>query len=290
MSTRTRHTPRSTRRRPLKTTALALLTTASLLVVGCGTGGDDASSTTTEAGETSTTEGTDETTTTSGGDADETTTTEASDGEVTKDDLEALLPEASDIGPGYSVVPSDDDDGEDEASGTEMLAAMEKACPDAVEFFRSPEDGDETDAAIRSFADADGREVEVKLDPTPNPNFGEGQMAKVIDAVNSCTTIELDNQGYAMAVDLVATPDDTYGDRGVRLQMLALMSHPQLPAPLELDFTSLAYVLGSVAVSIEAAGAPTGQTAADVRVLPGDVHLLDELAAALEPEVEALQS
>lgn len=277
--------PRTIRRRPLRITALAVLATASLLVAGCSTGGDDASTDTSAVDETTTTSG-DETTTT----ADEETTTTGPAGEVTKDDLEALLPEASDIGPGYSVVPSDDDDGEDAGSGTEMLAAMEKACPDAVEFFRSPEDGDETDAAIRSFADADGREVEVKLDPTPNPNFGEGQMAKVIDAVNSCTTIEFDNQGYAMAVDLVATPDDTYGDRGVRLQMLAVMSHPQLPEPLELDFTSLAYVLGSVAVSVEAAGAPAGQTAADVRVLPGDVHLLDELAAALEPEVEALQS
>ena len=265
-----------------RSTAFALAAIGALLVAGCSAGGDDPASGTT----TSSASGGDETTAT-GADQDDdgTTTTGGSGRDVTTEDLEALLPDASDVGPAYSVAPEEDDDGDSDA---EMEEAMEKACPEAAEFMRDDDD-DDGDAAIRSFETSNGQGIEVKLDPTPNPNYAEGIMGDLIRAVDACDTVEVEIDGFSVSIEISATPDDTYGDRGVRMQMLAVMSHPALLAPLELDFSSLSYLVGSVAVSIEASGGIAGQTAEEIRVVPGDHDLVDALAAALEPEVEAVQ-
>lgn len=289
-SLETAQSPVRTRRRPLRATAFAVAATAALLVAGCSTGGDDSAdgTTTTSAdGATSTTGDSTETTTDDG-----TTTTEGSDAEVTTADLEALLPEAADIGSDYSDVTDeqdeDEDDDEDDGDDSDMDAALEQACPEASEFFRD-EDEDESDAAIRVFEAADGREIEVKLDPTPNPNFGEDVMAGIIDAVNSCSTIEVEQDGFTMAIELEASADDTNGDRGVTMAMDAHMTHPQLTAPLELHYSARSYVLGSVSVSLSASDGVAGQTNADIEVVPGDHDLLELLAEQLETGVADVQ-
>jgi hypothetical protein len=145
------------------------------------------------------------------------------------------------------------------------------------------------EAAFRRFEADDDREIEVKDDPTPNANFDEGRFDEVIDAINSCGTLQVESDGFNMVIELSATADDTYGDRGVTMSMTAVMTHPELLEPLELEFSAHAFVLGSVSVSLTASDGVDGQSAEEVRVVPGDHDLLDGIAAQLEPEIEALQ-
>lgn len=267
------------RRRSLRTGALALAAAAVLLVPACGTGGDDEAddtTTTTEAAGETTTTG-DETTTTEDG----TTTTEGSGGgEVSADDLEALLPDESDIGADY--VGTDLEDDEPSESDDEVAAA----CPEAAQFMN--ETG-EDDRVGRQFETEDNREIEVKLDPTPSENFDEDTIDTVIDAVNACDVIELENNGINMEMSLDAQRDDTYGDLGVVMRMTALMDHPDFPAPVTLTFSNRAFVVGSVSVSLSATDGLTGATAAEIELIPGDHQILEDLAERLETDVADLQ-
>lgn len=268
----------------LRTLALALIATVALLA-GCSTGGDEAddATTTTEAEQSTTTA--DDTTETTGDDSDETTTTAGgSGGDVTTEDLDALMPETGDIGPDYEMTADVEED--DEPS--ESDAALEEQCPGAAQFM-SPDDA-ASDAAYRLFETSDDREIEIKIDPTPNPNFEEGRIDEVIDAVNSCDTIEVEQDGFTMTLDIEATADDTYGDRGVVISMRATMNHEELLAPLELGFSARAFVVGSVSVSLSSSDGIDGQTADEVHVVPGDHDLLADIAAALEPAVADIQS
>lgn len=267
--------------RTVRSTLFSAVAVAALLLGGCSTGGDEAAegTTTTEAEQPTST-----TATTSGGDDGSSTTTEASSGEVDVEDLEALMPDAADIGPDYELTA--DVEEEDEPSGSD--AAIEEQCPGAAQFMSH--DDATSDAAYRLFETADDREIEVKLDPTPNPNFDEGRMDEVIDAINSCGTIEVQEAGFTMTLDIRAAAEGTFGDRGVVMSMLATMDHAELLAPLELEFSARAFVVGSVAVSLSSADGITGRTAEEVRVVPGDHDLLDSLAATLEPAVADVQT
>ncbi len=275
--------PTAPNRRRLRATALALATVGTLLVAACSTGGDDPTSgtaaTTTAGGETTTT-GTDD------GGEETTTTTEDAPREITLADLEAIMPEAIDIGPDYELTADVEED--DEPS--ETSDALDQACPAMADFMRDTDGADSDDAAYRKFETADGRNVEVKLDPTPNPNFEEGRIDDVIDAVNSCSGIEVDQDGFRLAIDLLATADSTFGDRGVVLVADMVMTHPELLAPLELKMSSRAFVVGSVAVNIMAGDGVAGATAQDVHVVSGDHRIIDSLAEALEAGVADLQS
>lgn len=253
--------------RPRRTTRRALagvgLTAALLLAAACG---DDAASTTS----------------TTGADAAETTTSTASDdgsGEVSEDELEALLPQASDIGPGYAVVEtSEEEDGGNEAT----QAALEEACPEASEFFADEEDED--DKLEREFSGEQDRSVTVGLDPTPR-NLEEDTLDAVIAAINSCTSASLTQDGFDMTLDLAAERDDTYGERGAQLDMQVTMAHPQLPEPLTLDFRMRVFVVDSVSATIEVTSGVDEQTLTPV---PGDFDLLDSLAPDLEADLRDL--
>ncbi len=268
----------ASRTRSSRSALLAPVFAAVLLLAGCGeTGGDDAATTTeaTSPDESTTTTG-DETTTTEDG---ATTTTESSGGDVSIEDLEALLPEADEIRAGYTVQQPDDDDDDDENPAD---AAIQDACPDAADFF--DDQGDDDPKAEREFADAMDRSISVGLDPTPR-NLGADVLDEVIDVVNGCGTITYDQDGFDVSADISAERDDTYGDRGVVMSMSITMEHPQLPAPLQLDMMSHIFVMGSVSVNVEATDGVDDDA---MQAVDGDFDLIPELAALMEERVATL--
>lgn len=247
-----------------------------LLLAGCGASGGD------DIAEATTTTTADSTTTTAGDRSDDTTTsTEAgsSDGQIDREALDALMPEASDIGADYHSN-SDVEEGYDEPDDTDNAVA--DACPGAAKFMDTAVD--KTKAA-RLFETEDGRNVEVTLDPTPSANFDEGAFDDVIDAINACDTIELAQNGVEMKLDLAAERDDSYGDRGVVMQMHAVMTHASFPAPIELSFRVRSYIIGSVSVSTSVNDGLNEDT---LEAVPGDFDFVDQLAADLEPKVADL--
>lgn len=257
--------------------AVASLGLALGLLAGCGAdGGDEAGPTTTAA----TTENED-TTTTEDGDTTETTeTTEGAGGSVSVEDLEAIMPEAEEIGPDYRS-DSDVEEGYDEPSETDD--ALAEACPEAARFLA--EDGDDDDAVERLFETDDGRQVEIRLDPTPNTNFDVDRIDEVVEAVNACETIDLSSDGLQLAMELGAERNDDNGDRGVQLAITATMDHADFPAPITLTGTGHSFLVGDVAVSLMVFDGVDEDAMAAV---PGDHDLLTGLADRLESDVSAL--
>lgn len=243
---------------------------AALLLAACGGDDDDRAATTTS---------------TVAEDVAETTTSTvpdrgAPDGEVPAGELEALLPDASAIGAGYSEVEPEQDDSGDDDRATQQ--ALEEACPDAAELFADAEDED--DAVEREFAGDHERSVTVGFDPTPR-NLDDDTLDQVVDAVNSCRPASIAQDGFDMTLELAAERDDTYGERGALVDMQVTMAHPQLPEPLTLEFRMRVFLVGSVSATIEVTSGVDGSTMTPV---PGDFDLLDSLAPQLEAGLDAL--
>lgn len=268
-------TPRSTttsRDRRFRRTLAGVGLSAALLLAACGGDDDDTSATTT---------------TTAGDEGEETTSTtapdgadEAAEGEVPAEELEALLPDASAIGPGYTEVAAeeDDDSGDDEAT----QQALEEACPDAAELLADADDED--DEVEREFAGEHDRSVTVGFDPTPR-NLEDDSLDQVVDAINSCQPASVTQDGFDMTLELAAERDDTYGERGALVDLVVTMAHPQLPEPLTMDFRMRVFLVGSVSATIEVS---SGIDESTVTPVPGDFDLLDSLAPQLEADLEAL--
>jgi hypothetical protein len=271
---------RPSRRRPL----LALAVTTALLAGGCGSSGGDATTTTTTAGSAPTTPTTQGSTATDGSTGDEPTSTTApatdgGGGEVSLDDLEALMPDPSVIGPDYRSN-SDVEEGYDDPGETDQ--AMTDACPEAASLTAEQDDAGD---AERLFETDDSRQVNLRLDPTPSANLAPDRIDAIVDAINACAPVVLDQDGLDLTMDLAAERDDTYGDRGVTMQIQATLSHPSFPAPLEVGFRGRAFVVGSVAVTILASD---GIDEDAMVAVPGDFEPAEALAAQMEAAVAEL--
>lgn len=271
------------RRRPI----LVLAASTALLLGACGSsGGDDAGTTTTPAAEASTTTGApgpSDTTDQGEGGEDEPTTTSGSDrgdgATVSLDDLEALMPDASVMGPEYRSN-SDVEEGYDDPGETDQ--AINEACPEAAALTAEQDD---TDDVERLFETDDSREVNLRLDPTPSANLDPDRIDAIVDAINACGPVVLDQDGLSIRMDLAAERDDTFGDHGVTMQMQATLSHPSFPAPLELSFRGRAFVVGSVAVTILTSDGIDEDAMAAV---PGDFDRAEALATQMESAVADL--
>ena len=252
-------TTSTTRLRAFAASSVAAL----LLVTACGDDDDTTADTTS-----STTEAVDDTTTTSAPDDP------ADDGDdAAHGDLSAMLPDVSAIDSSYTAVPSDDDD--DSSDSAEIEDAMEEACPEAAALF---EEDDEDDSVEQEYAGELERSITVGFDPTPR-NLDEGTIDDAVAAISSCETVTLTQDGMDMTIDLAAERDDMFGDRGVLMTMNLSMSHPQLPAPIQLEMRGRIFQVGSLGAEVSIT---SGFDETTLEPVPGDFDLLDTLAAELE--------
>jgi hypothetical protein len=264
---------------------LALAVTAALLLGGCGSSGGDDAAPTTAAGASTTSS----TTTTPGssgtdgsGDDEPTSTTGPAvddGGAVSLDDLEALMPDPSVIGPDYRSN-SDVEEGYDDPGETDQAAT--DACPEAASLTAEQDDADDVE---RLFETDDSREVNLRLDPTPVGQPGPDRIDAIVEAINACDPVVLDQDGVGITMTLAAERDDSLGDHGVTMQMQATLTHPSFPAPLELSFRGRAFVVGSVAVTILTSDGIDEDAMAAV---PGDYEQAERLAGQMESAVADL--
>lgn len=206
---------------------------------------------------------------------------------ITLAKLAGILPTSAEVGPGYSLDSTDDSDGG--ISDAAFDQAMRKACPEAAELV-DPTAGDDNDdhSTSRNFTTDDGRSVEVEfeLDESgPDPFASEQQLEDLIDAINACDTIEVQADGYTMAIDLKLAADDTYGDIGATMQMHASMSGDRLPAGLYVDADYRMFQVGNVDVTVSAVSGVDQDT---LRITPPDRAIVDRLSGKAEQGIEQL--
>ena len=266
-----------------RTTPAAIALTAALLLAGCGaSGGDDSSSTTTKADSKTTS------TTSDGGSTKDTTaattTTEAKGSSITEAALKAILPEASDIGPDYTLdeITTGGDSGDssdDEPDATDK--AMEEACPEVAKLDFGTSGGNE-DEVTASFKTKDDRGIEVSLDPSPS-GLEEENIDEIIDAFNACKEIKVTEQGTDMVMTLKAEKLDGFGDFGIKVNFD--IAFQMMGSDLGLQFHGYVFKANDVAVSVLAT---SGLDPATMAAVPADVKLLDPLSAEMEKRVGTL--
>lgn len=261
----------------------AVLFASSLLLAACGTSdGSDASSTTAKADKT--------TTTAKGGDDDETTTTEADDTTTTEadapadgptlDQLADLLPTASDIGDGWTVVPADSDDDEDNA----LTQAIEEQCPVAAGL--GGDDPDEERAEVE-FTNDLFQNLSVSLSTDAN-ELSADELAQAIEDINGCGEITSTDESNGLVTSLTfqAEEDTDYGDQGIRLQGDVSLTAPELGDPVEFSLYILSFRDGTVGVSVKGADGIDQDTLAVNTLDPGENIVT--LAAAMDEAVGTL--
>lgn len=210
-----------------------------------------------------------------------TTTTKPDDDPVSADALRALLPTVAEVGPEYEVAEKDDPEEDDDQ---QFEAAVRTACPNAAAFLDDASSSDDDDIA-REFETPDDRTISVTLNPDPR-NLGEDELDRLIGVINGCDTIDIEDEDEISAsLDLEAERDDTYGDRGMVMQMHVAFGSGLLPEPIELDARIRVFTVGPVSVSINAGDGIDETTLATI---PGDVDIIDTLAADLQTKVEDL--
>lgn len=255
---------------------LPALLAVALLLVGCGTSGGSGAATTT----TTTSSGG---STSSGASGSATTTSSAGPGGasgITTAQLEKVLPTAEEVGPDYTLDPAGDDtSGNSEATND---PAFEKACPEAAALDIGGTGAENDDEAKASFSADDDRGIEVSLDPTP-VGMEPKDMAKVIDALNSCEDVELTEQGTKMTMSMAAKELSGHGDGGIDLTMG--LTFTLLGAPLRIEFHGYIFTVDGVGVAVLATSGIDPDT---MQVKPADDDLLGPLADLMEKRVKDL--
>lgn len=263
-----------------RSTPAAIALTAALLLAGCGASGGNESSSTTAKTDTKSTSAT----TDGGGSTKDTTTTEAEGGSITEAALKAILPEASDIGPDYTLDEittggDSSDSSSDEPDATDK--AMEEACPEVSKLDFGNSDGN-SDEVTASFKTEDDRGFEVSLDPTPS-GLEEKDLDKIVDAFNACKEIKVTEQGTDMVMTLKAEKLDGFGDFGIKVNFD--LKFQMMGSDLGLQFHGYVFKANGVAVSVLAT---SGLDPATMAAVPADVKLLDPLSAEMEKRVGTL--
>jgi hypothetical protein len=231
---------------------------------------------------------------TSGGDA---TTTTAAPPAFTSEDLEAILPAASDIGPDYTLEESSDDEsggaaededddeattGADEEDPSDK--AFEEACPKAQELDLMDDEADENDDEVSvEFSTPRDQGIEVALDPTPG-EMDEAKLEELIEAFNDCGTIEYEDPDTGtISMTLSAEPLEDVGDFGADVSLRASLE--LFGVPIEIDFRGYLFVVDGVGVTVTASG---GIDSGTFEATPGEADLLPGLAAEMETRVRSL--
>lgn len=250
---------------------LTLVAAGTLLFAGCSASGGDSEAdppTTRAEGSTTTTSGGDETTTTAGGG-------DPGDG-PTSEELEAILPAASDIGTGWTEDDSDDDDGDEDTS-------FEDQCPEVADL--GLDEDDDSDEVDQSFTDTDERQLEVTLKPSAE-TVDDEELAAFVDAINGCGTItDTDDEGITTSFDLEAMTDGDYGEQGIRLQADVTISGEGLPKELTLTLYGLLWREGTVGVQVVAFDGIDDNT---FEAVPFDTDVLVGVADDLDAQVQDL--
>lgn len=199
---------------------------------------------------------------------------------LTAEQLEAIMPTADDIGNGYAPkAPEAEDD--DVVSD----AAMEEACPEATELAAQlGTDEESTNVVEREFETEDGRQIQIALNPEAEALAGD-DLTDLIAAVNECDAVEISGDDADTTMTFGMAEDDRWGDQGFEVTIGVHVEGDQLPQPLDLELHGVGYRLGTVGVTVFATDGVDETTFAAV---PADVELASELAADLEPEIEAL--
>jgi len=244
--------------------ALVALAALAFVATSCGSsGGSDASTTTTAKASTTT--------------QAKTTTTAVNDDRPTKADLEAILPTAADIGAGWTLDTSTDD------SSSAQDKAMDAQCP-ALKDLGTTNDVADKNKVKHSFTNAAGEQIEVSLSNDAD-KVDQAELAKKIEAVNSCGPITSTSDGVNTTIVLQAKANDAYGDFGVQMQAKVTLESEQLPQPVELNLYGLMFRSGTVGVSI------TGFDGLDqttLKVTPVDTDALVAQAEAMQSAVKNL--
>ena len=253
---------------------LGLVAVAALLATGCGAKGasEGSSVTTAPSGEpAATTVVAGETT------VPDSTTTEPDDGMVTSDDLEAILPSASDIGPGYSEVRNDRSDANEPDPIGDALTAQ---CPEVEEL--NGDDEDDDDEVSAKFEDDEGRSIEVKLSPTAKERSPD-ELATFIEAVNGCDDITASDAKFDYSITLAAGEEPSLGDQAIRLALSITISGGDLPGPLALNTYGYIFRIGTVGGQITGSDGTDGTTR-----IKFDSDDLDPLVLDMEARVDDL--
>ena len=259
---------------------LAALASAMVLFGACSAegGGEDAGPTTAATESTTTTPegGDDETTPTT---TEPTTTTDDSGGDgggaPTSDELTAILPVATDVGPGWTET--------EPSSDSEDDSSFDEQCPAAAELGLNDED--QSDEVHAAFVDAEERQVDITLSPSAD-EIDDEELADFVDALNDCGTLtETDETGLLTTLDIEATVDATYGDQGVRLQADVALSGGSLTQDVTVTIYALLWRTDTVSVELTATD---GVDPTALESVPIDPELLTPLADDLDAQVNDL--
>lgn len=248
---------------------LTLLGAIALVVAGCSTSGGDgeaeSSTTTPTKGSTTTTAGGDKTTTTGGDDP--------ADG-PTRDELEAILPAADDIGSGWTEDTSPDDN---------ENTSFEDQCPEVADL--DLDDNNDSDKVERKFKDGEERQLEVALNPSAEA-LDQDQLEEFVDTINGCGAItDTDDQGVTTTFDLEAETDSDYGEQGIRLQADVTVSGGDLPKDFTLTLYALLWREGTVGVQLTALD---GIDESTLETVPFDTDVLTDVADDVDAQVKDL--
>lgn len=259
-----------------------------LVLAGCSASGDDSvssgasttasdrsepSTTTTEADGPTTTEDRPDPTTGTGGTSD-----------LTIDDLEAILPSASDVGSGWTARPDDEssgDDTDDDPDATER--ALEEKCPELADLtaeLDDPAQGERDTGRVYSGPDDLQLQVGLKLDATSDVQG----MVDSVEAMDACS-VTVTEDGTTSSIDFDARADGSRGDGGVAIDATIRLEDAMLSKPLELQLHMVVFLVDDVGVFV---GATDGLSDADFTVVPSDPELLGDVADLMENRVEDL--
>ena len=209
--------------------------------------------------------------------------TPADDARPTLDELEALLPEAADLGEGYELVssnedPTEADDDDDDPMGLD--SALDDACGPAVtDWMDAGGDGpDEDEEVVRHFSTDVDQTVQTDIGFTSR-EVSDDQLAELIDALRDCEQATVDLPDGSLDVQISASEEAEIGDQAVRVFMDLTMHIDGLPQPITVSMEGITYVRGPVTVMVMVGDGLDERT---LRAVPGDVHLIDSLATEID--------
>lgn len=220
---------------------------------------------------------------------------DGSSGAPTVAELESILPTAEEVGEGYTVVEDDeedsaDDPGTDDATddATDGAAddatddAFAEACPGADILEGLDDADDDADQVTREFENEQQATIEVSLESTPD-DITEEKVAELIDVLNECGTIEMEEDGTSMELTFEAEPYDEHGDYGAQISMEATAT--VMGIPLEIGFSGVLFSQDGTTVSVTASSGLDEDTFEQV---PADDELIAPLAELMSQRLADL--
>ena len=261
---------------------VALAAVSALILSSCGTSGGDTAE--------------DVTTTSAGGDAEVTTTTgpdgpdptdPAPSSEVTVADLEALLPDAGEFGPDFTIRTETGDD-EDDPDDVIFEQAITSTCPEVVEFMAT--DDDDSTRVERSFEDAQERTIAVSYNLDPK-NLDPAILDTIIDAINGCDEIELTlTTGLEMSVSFEAERYHDHGEVGVTYFNHITINHPSIEAPVTMTQIGISFSIDGISGGISVGDGLEEITPTRLRPVEAPDEHLQTYPAEIEANLRSLTS